>query len=335
MANETSLTRTYDDVLSQTRDAIGPGISDNITSRRPYLNWLNTVAKVMQSGGEQLHFNILKELGSGKVYTRGGSLNTSEDENLTRAAYEWTNYAKQVTLYGPDMAKNTSPEQIEDLVSSKIEAAILAAAEDVGGSVVGVFGTATESSFATNFTGLQALVSTTPTTGTIGNINRANVAAFRNQQNEVTTGFTTDGLASMRALWQACRFGNMAQPDAIVFNTATFLNYWATLQATLSYNLPSVPATAKQLTLDHGFNTISWFGVELFEDDACPAQRGYFLNSDYLHWKVHSMRDFELGPFVQPRDGDELTAQIFLMAQQVVSGMRYQGVLHGLPDTAA
>jgi len=309
-------------------------MADNVTSRRPFLQWLNATAKRFRPGGDQIHFNVLKELISGRFYTDDDTLATTRAENITRAVYEWKQYAAPVTITGLEMAKNNGSAMIENLVTTRIEGAILAAAEDVGGSTAGVFSSLTESDIGTGFTGAQSLISATPTTGTVGNINRANVTAWRNQTDSVTTGFTTDGIASMRSLFSQCKFGTDS-PDLIVLTRATFLNYWGIFNADINYNQPSTPATARTSVLDVGANEVSFMGIPVIYDDACPAQRGYFINSKYWHWIVHEDRDFDLGEFVQPRDGDSITAQIYLMAEQCTDGMRYQGALIGNPDTSA
>ncbi len=335
MAGETSLTREYEDVLTTTRDMVRPLMSDNITARIPTLLWLNKMGrKELWPGGAQLHFNVFKELTSAQGYTDLDVVTTTRAENMTRAAYEWKQFQSPVTLSGRDMLRNNGEPAIVNLVTARIEAAVLSLAELLGGRVSGVFSNNTESTL-TSLTGLQALVSTTPTAGTVGNISRTN-GFWQNQNDSVATNFTTDGLISMRSLWLQCSFGSDI-PNVVAFNRSTFENYMRALQGTLSYNLPygasPAPSVANQSTLDLGVNTLSFFGAPVIYDDGVPANIGYFLNSKYIHFVTHVDRDFDLGEFVVTSDTDAIYSHIWFAGELCFSGMRYHGSLSGTLDT--
>lgn len=323
MAGETSLTRTYNDVLATTRDRVSPLMSDNITNRIPYLLALNANGrKERWDGAAQLHFNIFKELTVAEGYTDLGAVQTTRPDNFTRAAYEWKQFHAPVTLSGRDMLRNSGEAAIVNLIKARIEAAVLSLANLLGGSASGVFSTATESTL-TSLTGLQALISNTPTTGTVGNIARTN-SYWQNQRDAITTNFSTDGLISMRNLWLLCSHGSDV-PDLIVFNRSYFNNYERALQGTLNYNLPGV---GNQQVLDLGLpNVMNFKGATMIYDDGVPANQGYFVNSKYAHFVVHSDRDFELGEFVVDSDRDGIFSHIWFAGEQCFSGMRYHGDL--------
>lgn len=323
MAGETSLTRSIGDILSTTRDRVAPLMADNITSRIPYLLALNASnRKELWDGGNQLHFNVFKELSIAEFYTDLGAVQTTRPANFTRAIYEWKQAQAPVTLSGLEMAKNSGEAAIKSLVKARIEAAVLSLANSLGGRTRGVFSSSTESNLDA-MTGLQALISSTPTTGTVGNIPRSN-SFWQNQTNSITTNWSTDGLNSLRSLWRACSFGSDV-PDLIVFNGNYFDNYERSLQATLSYNLPSV---GSQSMLDLGLpNQINYKGATMFVDDGVPANQGYLVNSKYVHFVTHKDRDFELGEFVVNTDLDGIFSHIWWMGEQCFDGMRYHGNL--------
>lgn len=323
MPAETSLTRTYNDVLATTRDRVSPLMADNITNRIPYLLALNAMGrKELWDGAAQLHFNVFKELTVAEGYTDLGAVQTTRPANFTRAAYEWKQFQSPVTLSGLDMLRNSGEAAIVNLIKARIEAAVLSLANLLGGSTSGVFSSSTETTL-TSLTGLQALISNTPTSGTVGNISRTN-AFWQNQRDAIATNFTTDGLISLRSLWFQCSFGSDV-PDLIVFNRSYFENYERALQATLSYNLPGV---ANQGVLDLGLpNTMNYKGATIIYDDGVPANRGYLVNSKYARFVVHRDRDFELGEFVVNSDLDGIFSHIWMAGEQCFDGMRYHGLL--------
>ena len=323
MAGETSLTRSIGDILSTTRDKVAPLMADNITSRIPYLLALNASnRKELWDGGNQLHFNVFKELSTAEFYTDLGAVQTTRPQNFTRAVYEWKQAQAPVTLSGLEMAKNSGEAAIKSIVKARIEAAVLSLANTMGGRTTGVFSSLTETTL-TGMTGLQALVSNSPTAGTVGNIARSN-SFWQNARDAIATNFSTDGLISLRTLWRTCSFGSDV-PDLIVFNGSYFDNYERALQATLSYNLPAV---GKEVMLDLGLpNQINYKGATMFVDDGVPANQGYLLNSKYIHFVVHKDRDFELGEFVVNSDLDGIFSHIWWMGEQCFDGMRYHGVL--------
>ena len=325
MPGETAITRTWNDIVSHTRDRISPLMADNISSRIPYLVMLNAMGrKELRDGGNQIHFNVFKELGIAEGYTDMDVVQTTRTTHTTRAIAEWKQFQSPVTISGREMAINSGEAAIKSILKTRIEGAVISLANSIGGSTFGLFSSNTESTL-TSLTGLQALISFTPTSGTVHNISRAN-GFWQNQADAVATNWSTDGLASMRNLWTLCSYASDV-PDLIVFNRSYFNNYETSLTATLNYNLPSAQ---QNWVLDLGIpNVMNFKGAPIIYDDGVPANRGYFINSKYLRWIVHQDRDFELGEFVVPTDVDALQAHIWLMAEQCCDGMRYQGLLSG------
>jgi hypothetical protein len=136
----------------------------------------------------------------------------------------------------------------------------------------------------------------------------------------------------MDNLWTLCSFGSDT-PDLIVGTRSFWVNLKRALTTTLSYNQPLTPVTAKSAVVDYGPNTIQYFGCPVMYDTNVPANSAYFLNSKYIHFAVHEARDFEIREFVVPSNADGIYSQVFLMAEQCFSGMRYHGLLTGTVDT--
>ena len=67
-----------------------------------------------------------------------------------------------------------------------------------------------------------------------------------------------------------------------------------------------------------GFPNIRYKGALVFDDDACPANSGYFLNvKKYFRLMVREGRDAEIGDFVKSRDYDDLVAFVLWAGNSV------------------
>lgn len=328
MAGEVSLSRTYNDITTLTRDYIRPLLADQITARIPTLFAMNEMErKVHVPGGDLLRFPVFKELGPAAGYTGLGTLTTTEADNFTNALYEWKQGHAPVTVSGRDIRKNAGPEAVKPLLKASVEAAISSLAEWAGGQTEGIWSSNNESTL-TSLTGLQALVSSTPTTGTVGYIDRSTATWWRNQTDSVTTNFSTDGLLSMQNLWSLCSYGT-DHPDLVISTRATWVNYVRAMNATLNYNLPQAPAVAKNAIADLMPNVVSFWGAPMFPDDGAPANSLFMLNSKYIQFSVHPDADFELREFVIPLNQDGIFSQILFQGELCFLGMRYHGRLTG------
>ena len=99
-----------------------------------------------------------------------------------------------------------------------------------------------------------------------------------------TTNGVADGVKAMTQMYGACTIDN-DQPDMIVTTQVIFDAYESSLQANKRFDGDSVLA-------DAGFQTLRFKGATVVVDSHVPAGHMYFLNTDYLDFKVHSKRNF-------------------------------------------
>ena len=66
----------------------------------------------------------------------------------------------------------------------------------------------------------------------------------------------------------------------------------------------------------------------MFDDDGCPADRGYFLNlAKYIRLIVRTGRNAEIGDFVKGRDKDDLVTHVLWAGNLITTNLARGGVL--------
>src|SRR3990167_3939063 len=308
MAGNLSVTREYNRIFSIVRDEVEPVLFDNISSRTKLLFRMKQLGAIIKTGGKpHLRFNILKELPTAAGYTDLDVITPVRPDPVTSAVFEWKQIYVPVQVSGLDMIK-TGENAIVDLLELFIQAAEIAMRDAIGGSSVGIFSDADETNLRA-ITGLANFFTTSTTTGTVGNLSRATLSALRHQSGNVASAFDTNGLNIFRTLFRNCsRFDE--SPDTIVLTGATMDNFERELTSTFQVNLPlaGVGPGDKQM-IDAGFANISYKGAVMFDDDGCPANRGYYLNlAKYIRLFVREGRDAEIGDFVKSRNYDDLVS---------------------------
>lgn len=326
MAGESSFTRTYGDILTLTGDAVRPIISDIVTSRITTFLVMNEGFGVKESldGGVEISYPVFKELTAAQSYTDMGTLSTTRGTPLSRVFGSWKQKAADIVISGLDTIQNGGDKAIANLFTARTEIAFLSLAERLGGSTAGIFSNGTEST-PLQLAGLQSWVSTTTNSGTIGRLSRAQ-SFWQNVALDISNDFSANGLNQMRSMALRLSRG-VDRPNLVVFNRATFENFLLNHQSTLNYNIPQAPSVASQAVMDLGVPNISWNNMAVIYDDFVPANIGYMLTLRYFHLVVHRERDFELGEFVAPGNGDYLSSHVFWAGELICDSLRNQGVL--------
>lgn len=224
-----------------------------------------------------------------QYYSGYETLNISPSDVFSAAEYNWKQAAVNVSWSGlENRIQNAGDAASIRLVASRIRNAEKTMANQIS---VGIYSDGTGSG-GRQIDGLQAQVADSPTTGTVGGINRANFAFWQNQTVTVTDGTSAAELrGDMRALWVACARGNDT-PDIIVLGATLYDTFWADLQ--------TIQRVTTADTAVKGFTNLEFRGVPVIYDGGgatgsaldhgggISTNRGYFLNTDYIFWSVHS-----------------------------------------------
>lgn len=326
MANNTSLTRTYNRIFSIVRDEVEPVIFDNVSARTALLFRMKDVGAIITVGGKpHLRFNILKELPTASAYTDLETLTPVRADPVTSLIYEWKQLQAPVQISGLDMIK-TGEGAETDLLELFINSAEVALRDGLGGSSFGIFSDGGETDLD-KVTGLQNFFTTSTTTGSVGNVSRATLSVWRHNLQNVASAFDTNGLNRIRTLYRQCRRFDEA-PDTIVLTGSAIDNFERELTSSFQVNLPLDVGPGNQKMIDAGFPNIRYKNAIMFDDDGCPADRGYFLNlMKYHRLLVREGRNAEIADFVKSRDRDDLVTYVFWAGNQIDTGLNRGGLL--------
>jgi len=318
-----------DSVLSTTLANYRPQIEDNVFKSMPLAYWLmgkypaqpnsqseSRGQKKVLDGGQYIVVPLMYGKNTtARSYSGYGVLDTTPQEGITSAQFNWKQASVSVSISGLEERQNSGEEKIIDLLKTKIMQAEMSLQDEYSRQWSGTGG---DGSQDTN--GLQNIVSATTTTG---GLSGTSYSWWRSTVNSAVGSFATNGLTKMRSTYNSISKGN-DHPDLIISDQTSFEYYESVLQ-------PQERFTDTN-TADAGFENLKFKGaVMMFDNNTYfPAGYMYFLNSKYLNWNVHRDADFKTEDFIRPADQDARVAQIITMGELTVSNRSRLGVMTGI-----
>lgn len=279
-------------VTTTLRDRQGE-LADNVSKSNALLSALSARGQIdLVDGGR----TIVRELeyaenSTFQYYSGYETLNITPSDVFTAAEYEWKQAAVNVSWSGLEARiQNAGDAASIKLIASRIRNAERTMSNQIS---VGIYSDGTGTG-GKQITGLQSQVADTPTSGIVGGINRSNFAFWQNQTVTVTDSASAVELnADMRDLWIACSRGNDV-PNLIVLGGGLYDTFWGDLQGIQRVTSSGAGTAIK------GFSALEYRGVPVLLDGGqatgnaldhgggISTNRGYFLNTDYIFWSVHS-----------------------------------------------
>ena len=253
-----------------------------------------------ESGGERITQPLMYGKNTtAKPYSGYDILDTTPQEGIDAAEFNWKNYSVSITISGEEQRKNKGrKEKIVDLLEAKTKQARLSL-EDALTSAIYSDGTGYAGKA---LTGLEAMVLNS---GTYAGINSATYTWW---QSYVESTGEALGLPKMRTAFNTPSVGGRDNPDLIVTTQTLFEKYEALVTTTIQMNAEGTKKLA-----DGGFQVLQFKGKPVVWDEKCPAGTMYFLNTGHMNLVVHEDANFETTDFVKPEDQDALVAQILWM----------------------
>ena len=257
-----------------------------------------------------------------KGFYRGyDQLNITPNEFMTDATFDWSQAYVSIAISGLEESMNSGSERVIDLLTTKFKNAEKSLKElfanNIYGSGDGTGGT------------LVSLNKIVAQSGEFGGIQRATNDWWKG-------GFYEAPLANATA-WANIDIQNLFRkgvskltfgsevPTIIVVPHHIFDKYEESLVSQQRYG-----GSSKELA-DSGFRNLLFRGIPVVPDDACPKDRIYFLNENYMTFRHHPQRNFTFSGYQKPVDYDTRVGQILWFGQLTCSAPVTSGCYYGLP----
>tara|TARA_R110000751_G_scaffold5866_1_gene26046 strand:- start:1469 stop:2425 length:957 start_codon:yes stop_codon:yes gene_type:complete len=314
----TSPNSTYTEIVTTTLAGYSKTMADNVTNNNALLRHIDAKGNKSPATGR----TIVQELeyatnSTTKWYSGYEVLDTSTSNVFTAAEFNYKQLAGNVVISGLEQVENSGPEQIFNLLKSRIRN-LEKSLKNTMATALYADGTGTDSK---EIGGLQLVVPGT-VGNTVGGINSGTYTFWKNQvydfSTETITASATTIQTAMNTLWLACIRG-ADRPDVIVGDTNYFGFYWSSLQ------------TNQRFTSDEsasaGFLNLMFMDSPVYYDDQCPANKIYMLNTDYLFLRYAEGREFvPLGEKASVNQ-DALVMPVAWAGNMTVSNRARQGII--------
>ena len=358
MAGEPStLTDPYGALLTTTLRAMQKRLHDNISRGHVWLRWLDARGRFRnQDGGERVKVALMHALNStADIYSGYGTLDTTPQDGITAAFYEWSQLAVSIAISRKEERQNSGQSRALSLLESKVTQAEQSIQELLNNCIVAGRITSSASlgrffarqgrldSGASGPLPLAALVDASPSRSVaIGNINGNTYSFWRNQATS-SVATTFNGLKlEMNTVYNNCSKGAMGQPDVLIGDQVAWETYWGALQNQERYIITE-PRTVDILG---GTEALKFRGAAFVWDEVVPdvetnaevvdaigtitVSNIFFLNSETWEFIRDSETDFITTPMVRPENQDARVGQILWMGAMGVNNRRKNGVLYGI-----
>lgn len=248
-------------------------------------------------------------------------LNVGASDVISAAEYQWRQIAINVVASGLELRANSGDSRIINLVKSRLKNAIRTFKNNFSADIY------SDGTLANQINGLQALVADAGT-GTVGGIdsstwtfwkNKVQSAAAPIQGGGAITPSATTMESLMLPLWLSLVRGD-DQPDLIVMDN----NYFTFFEQSQT----SIKRYTDETKANAGFVSLKYKGADVIFDggSGIPANRAYFLNTDYLELVVHKDADMTVMDEMKPYNQDAAVVPVLWMGNLVCSNRALQGV---------
>ena len=279
------------DIIATTIQSRSGELADNLTQNNAILQRLNSKGNVRPfSGGnvilEEIMYND-PNTNNANSYSGYEVINITPDSPISAAQYKICQYADAVTMSGLEMLQNSGKEAIIDLLDGRMKVSEARLLNRISGDLY-LDGTGNGGK---NIDGLAAAIPANPATGTYGGISRANWAFWRPSVVSGTAITAANIQAKMTDLAIQLVRGT-DKTDLIVADNNFYSLYVQSLQAI--QRITSAEAGAA------GFASLKFYGGGTSADVVLgggngaqePANRMYFLNTNYIFLRPHKERNF-------------------------------------------
>mgnify|MGYP001618533046 CR=1 FL=1 len=306
---------TFSQILSTTIEAYTTNgkFADNIyDGLRTAQVLIDMGGKKREDGGESIVVQLeYAENMTAQWMGPYGTLDTSPQDILTAAQFNWRQIAGTVILTDLEQVQNKGKAKMADLASLKLRNLMKSLRSRLNEAI---FNAGTDPVAPVGF---QAVFSTT---GTYGGISRSANAWWRANVEATAEQL---GLVRMRNMWNTCSH-NLEAPKFIV----TTQTLYERLEAMAS-GIEEIQHPQNQGSADLGFEHLRFKGAPIFWDGDCNSGAMYYVNPEYV--KLHCDKDWEFRVLPTDRPGNQNLEihKVAWFGAIAASNCRMLGVLTG------
>lgn len=316
----------FSEMVTSTERTWSQKVTDNVSDHNALTRELKKKGKIQTYGGGY-EIALPLEYAENGTYQRFGGydlLNTNASDVLTTAKYDNKMIALHVTASGQELLQNSGKEAMINLVKVRKQNALKTAANQFSID-------AYSSGALTNQIGGLAHLIQTNGQGQVGGIDSATWTFWRNQFKEASgtnSAASPDATksaafkADMNKLWLDLNRG-ADKPDIIVLSH-DFYSLYELGEQQLQRYMDAEMAQA-------GFMGLKFKSAKVIFDDntnfTTTAEKGYFLNTDYLYIMQHKEAQWSADEEKRPTNQYAVVIPYYWMGNLVCSNRSLQGVI--------
>lgn len=322
-----SRTEDYDTAWTLVMAAKRKRLTDNYFNKSTALMWFRENAMETEPGGKEIQEDVEFAGVTTQAFSGHDILDTGEPDIVTKAYFPWRYYAAPIVI-----AFDT---EMESRMAANVKSVLEVRTGNAMKSIRNMVETALFSAQSgKGMLGVQDVIATTPTSGTVGGINRATYSWWRNQYDATDIAMSTatvtnifNGFKYMNDMWGNCSDG--ADEPSVIFTTqANAVAYQNIIASTGYARLEMADKKKGWMAGKPVFNT-----APVLYSRQCPTGGMYFINSDYLKFKVQEGVNFSKTPFKSPHNQLSKVAFIVLSCQLTTNNPRRLGVISDINYT--
>lgn len=311
----------FTELVSTTMRNVATDVTDNVSKHNALLRKLKSKGKVVNDGDGGYEIQVPLEYAENSTYQRyagADTLNVNGSDVVTSAKYDWKQVALHVVSTGAEIRKNSGKARMINLVKTKKANVLKSAANNFSIDLY------SDGALSEQIGGLANIIQSNGQ-GTVGGLDSATFTWWRNKFREIASSnaYTKDTiLGEFNALWLALTRG-ADSPDLIVLSH----DFWSIFEASQQ----QYQRYMSEKEANAGFISLKYKTADVIFDDntnfSTTAEKGYFLNTDYLYVKQHKDAQWSEDDAKRPTNQDVVVIPYYWMGNLVCSNRSLQGVL--------
>lgn len=277
---------------STTLQKYQPKMVDNIFKKHVLLSHLKKNGGTPSfTGGRQLVAPLMYGTNT-TVQTFDGTdtLDTTYQEGIDSATYDWKFYNVAVAFTLVDKIKNRGKEAVMSLLKGKITQAEKSLSEKINTDLIS----------GTDTKGLVGLGSMISTSTTVGGISGSTYSWWRGN---VEATAETLSFAKLRTNKNSCNNGNGGSNVSMILTTqALFEKMFALLTATYQFNPTQAASKEGKRLAEASFEVLEFEGCPVAYDEAMTTGAVYLINKDNYKLGILNDMNFDVVDKSEPTD---------------------------------